>query len=251
MRLRWLVLLGALAFALNLALHVPAALLYAWSHPEKSGSPTRLEGVSGSLVHGSFAALTMNGRPVLSDVRWELHPWWLALMRLSAEVEAGGDSVVRMTVSRAVFGALRVTDLSAAGSVKALMGVLGQAGLPIEGQARLEMPLLRFDGGVPVEATGNAELQNLAWTLAREPLPLGTFSAALSTDDKGILVSLTSGPGPLELGGTATLNRERAYDVQLSLRSRPDAPPQLQALVRSLGAADPQGYYHLRRSGKL
>lgn len=250
-RRRWLVVLALLAFVATLVLHAPASLVYAFSRGTQPAGGAVLHGVHGTLAAGGFSGLTVNNRPVLGDARWTLHPWWLPLLRLSADVEAGGDTVIRVSVSRAVFGRLRLSQLNAAGNVKALLGSLGQPALPVDGQARLDFPLIRLDGGVPIEARGTAEIQNLAWTLAREPLPLGSFTADLSTDDKGIRVDLSSGPGPLELSGVATLAPDHAYDLHLQLRPRPQAPEQLLTLVRSLGQVDAQGWYHVRRNGSL
>lgn len=250
MRRRYLVLLAVLAFAATLVLHAPAPTLYAWTVGKAEGS-ARLHGLHGTLVSGGFAALTVEGRPVLTDARWRLHPAWLLFMRLSADVEATGDSVVRARVSRSVFGALRLTPLQAAGSVKGLLGLVGQAHLPVEGQVRLDFPQLRVDQGLPIAAEGTADFQNLVWTMARNPLPLGSFVATLSTDDKGVLVTLDAGPGPLELDGTITLGPERTYEAQVRMRARPDAGPSLQSLLRSLGQPDAQGWYHVRRSGTL
>lgn len=247
---RWLVLLGTLAFLLTLVLHAPAAVLYQWTRPKAPG-PTVLHGLHGTLAQGGFASMTVNNRPVLTDARWTLQPAWLALLRLSAEVETRGDTVVRVGLSRGLFGTLRLSQLNAAGSVKSLLGALGQPALPVEGQARLEFPLLRLDDGIPVEARGSAEIQNLAWALAREPLPLGNFTADLSTGDDGIRVDLASGAGPLELSGNARLAPDHAYDLHLQLRPRPQASPQLLSLLRSLGQPDAQGWYHIRRNGSL
>jgi general secretion pathway protein N len=251
-RTRWLVALGLLAFLATLLLHAPASLVYAWSRGAKPATGGAvLHGVHGTLVAGGFTGLTVNNRPLLGEGRWALHPWWLPLLRLSADFEVGGDTVIRVGVSRAVFGKLRLSGLNAAGNVKALLGSLGQPALPVDGQARLELPVIRLDDGRPVEARGTAEIQNLAWTLAREPLPLGSFTADLSTDDKGIRVDMTSGPGALELSGAATLAPDQAYDLHLQLRPRPQAPEQLLTLVRSLGQPDAQGWYHVRRNGSL
>jgi general secretion pathway protein N len=248
---RWLVVLALLSFLVTLVLHAPVGVLYGWSRAGQATGGAELHGVRGTVAAGSFAALTVNNRSVLGETRWTLHPAWLALLRFSADIESGGDTVIRASVSRGLFGPLRLADLNAAGKVKPLLAALGQAGLPLDGQARLEFPLVRLDGGAPVEARGSAQLENLAWTLAREPLPLGSFVADLSTSDKGITVDLSSGPGPLELSGAATLAPDRAYDVHLRLRPRPQAPPQLLTLVRSLGEPDAQGWFHLRRNGTL
>lgn len=251
MKKRWLLVLAAAAFLVTLVLHAPAALLYAWSQNPQQPAALRLHGVHGTLAEGGFAALSVNNRTTLRDARWTLRPAWLALLRLAADFEAGDEAVVRTRVSRSVFGALRLSNLSAAGSAKSLLQMLGQPALPVEGQARLDLPLLRLKQGVPIEAEGSVEIENLAWTLARDPLPLGSFNAALATDKQGIQVAFGSGPGPLEVGGAATLGAERAYELDLQLRPRPGAPDQLLTLVRSLGPADAQGWHHLRRKGTL
>lgn len=251
MKKRWVIALAAAAFLLTLVLHAPAALLYAWTQNPAQPAKHRLHGVHGTLSAGGFAGLTVNNRPTLTDARWTLRPEWLALLRVAVDLEAGDDAVVRARVSRSVFGALRVSNLASAGSAKALLRMLGQPALPVEGQVRLDLPLLRLSGGAPIEAEGSVELENLTWTLAREPLTLGSFNAALTTDKDVIQVNFGSGPGPLEVGGTATLGAERVYELDLQLRPRPDAPQQLLTLVRSLGPADGQGWHHLRRKGTL
>ncbi len=251
MKKRWAIALAAAAFLLTLVLHAPAALLYAWSQDPAQPAKVRLHGVHGTLAKGGFAGLTLNNRLTLSDARWTLRPAWLALLHVAVDFEAGDDAVVRARISRSVLGALRVSNLTSVGSAKSLLRMLGQPALPVEGQARLDLPLLRLAGDTPIEAEGSVEVENLAWTLAKEPLALGSFNAALSTDNDVIHVNFGSGPGPLEVGGTATLGAGRAYELDLQLRPRPAAPEQLLTLVRSLGPADGQGWHHFRRQGTL
>ncbi len=251
MKKRWAIALAGAAFLLTLVLHAPAALLYAWSQNPAQPAKVRLHGVHGTLAEGGFAGMSVNNRPTLSDGRWTLRPEWLALLRVAVDLKAGDDAVVRARVSRSVFGALRISNLASVGSARSLLRMLGQPALPVEGQVRLDLPLLRLSGGAPIEAEGSVELENLTWTLAREPLTLGSFNAALTTDKDVIQVNFGSGPGPLEIGGVASLRAERAYELDLQLRPRPGAPEQLLALVRSLGPADGQGWHHLRRQGTL
>ena len=251
MRKRWLISLAVVTFLVTLLLHAPANLAYAWALGAKGDARLGVFGVHGTVSEGGAAALTVNRRPVLQDVTWTLQPAWLALLRLTADVQSGGDAVLRARVSRSVFGSLRLTDVTSAGGVKSLLQLAGQPPLPVEGQARLDLPLVRLDGGVPIEAQGSIEVENLAWTLAREPLALGSFNVAVTTDTQGIVASFGSGPGPLEVGGSAVLKPDRNWELDLQLRPRGNAPEQLLTLVRSLGPADGQGWHHLRRQGAL
>jgi len=251
MKKRWIVVLATLAFLVTVVLHAPAPLLYAWIADPAQPARVRLHGVHGTVASGGFASLTVNNRPALRDARWTLQPAWLALLRVAVDLEAGQEAVMRASISRAPFSALRLSQVSSAGSVRTLLQMLGQPALPIEGQARLDLPLVRIDDGVPIEAHGSVEIENLQWTLAREPLMLGSFNAALITEDQGILVKFGSGAGPLEVGGSATLKPDRKYELDLQLRPRPNAPEQLLTLVRSLGPVDGQGWHHVRRQGTL
>jgi len=245
------VLLGTLAFLVTLVLHAPAPLLYHWATAGKQ-SPVSLQGLEGTLLQGRVRAITVNNRPLMSDLGWTLHPLWLGLLRLTADLEAGGDNVIRVSVSRAPFGRLRLSDLDAVAGVRSLLAASGQVPLPVEGQVRMQFPTLQMEQGVPVRAEGTASVTGLAWTLAREPLVLGDFSAQVETGAEGIVAHLASGPGgPLELGGEARLSEDHKYDVHLQLRPRASASAQVQTLVKSIGNPDLQGFYHLRRNGTL
>lgn len=254
MKRRWLIVLAGLACLATLVLHAPAAVVYApiiaGSGKNNSGQ-VRLYGTHGTLSHGGFAALELGGRSVLTDVRWDLNPAWLALLRVSADLEARGETELTLKISRALFGRLRLSDVDGVASIKSLLGVVGQPRLPVAGQVRLAVDSLQFVAGQPVHVEGTAGIQGLTWTLAREPLLLGDFSATLSTDSKGILAALSSGPGPLELTGEARLAENRSYELHLQIKPRATASAQLQSLIRSLGQPDGQGWYHIRRQGTL
>jgi hypothetical protein len=247
MKRRTLVVLAVAAFLVTLLLHAPAALVL---KPSKDGS-TQWVGAEGTVSSGRVAALVVNQRPIVTGLQWTLRPWWLALLRVTLDVQAGSDSVLRARVSRALFGKLHLSGIEAAIDVRSMMAALGQPMLPLEGQVHLVFDSLKFDQGLPVQAQGTAELHGIAWTLAREPLKIGDVTAAFDTDDKGVLATLSSGPGPLELGGEARLGPDRTYDANLQMRPRAEAGEQLRALLKSLGTPDSQGWYHLRRQGTL
>lgn len=251
MKIRWLVLLCLGAFLWTVILHAPANRLYAALVAAQPASVLNIHGVRGTISSGAASALSLNQRPMLRDLEWNLRPAWLALLRLKADIRTQGDLNMRMTVSRAVFGRLRISDLEAVSSVKGLLAASGLPPLPVEGQVRLAIDSAQFDQSLPVQIEGLVEIQGLSWTLARDPIALGDFNVNLTTEDKVLLAQLASGAGPVELSGEARLLPDRRWELKLQVKPRPDASPQMLALVRSLGDPDSAGWYHLRRQGAL
>lgn len=251
LKLRWLFLLLLGAFLWTAVLHAPANRLYAALLAAQPEPALKLHGVRGTVSDGAVSVVSINQRPVLRDLEWTLRPAWLALLRLKAELRTQGDLSLRMSVSRALFGRLRLSDIEAVSSVKALLAIGGSPPLPVEGQVRLAIDSAQFEQGVPVEVQGQVEVQGLSWTLARDPIAIGDFNANITTEDKVILAQLASGAGPIEMSGEARLMPDRRWELHLQLKPRPSATPQILALVQSLGNPDSAGWYHLRRQGNL
>lgn len=251
MKRRWLVLIGVLAFLGTAVLHAPVDRLYGALSARLPDSTLALHGVHGTLSHGGVAGISKNQRAWLGEIDWTLRPAWLALLRLTADLKMRGDPQLQMTISRSVLGRLRLGDLEAQGTVKSLLLLAGLPPLPVEGQARLIIDSVQFSGGLPAQVDGLAEIHGLIWTLARDPMVLGDFNANLATDDKGVFAQLASASGPIELSGEARLAPDRSWDFHVQLKPRPEATPQVLALVHSLGNPDNGGWYHLRRRGTL
>jgi general secretion pathway protein N len=244
-----LILLTVAAFLVTLVLYAPAALLLSWSASDDN--PFRAYGVHGTLARGTVSQITAHDRPVLHGLRWQLNTGRLALLRLSMDVESEGDTPIRARYTQPLFGKARLSDLNALVGANTLLAIGGQAQLPVDGRIRLALSRIDFSQGLPIHAEGTAEVNGLAWTQARDPLRLGDFTATLSTDNAGILAVLASGNGPLELTGEAHLYKDRRYDLHLRLKPRPNAEPQVQTLIRSIGAPDAQGWHHIRQQGSL
>jgi len=94
-------------------------------------------------------------------------------------------------------------------------------------------------------------LQGVAWTLARTPLLLGDFRADVTTAPEAVTALITSPAGPLEASGFAKLLPDQSYDVDILVKPKPGASEMLLNYLKTLGAPDPQGFYHLRQRGKL
>jgi hypothetical protein len=251
MKNRTLVLIGVFAFLVFAVINAPIAVLYGWFAPQ--GARVQLVGLDGSLGEGRVAGLLVNGRPALNDLHWRFRPLQLLLLRDGFQVDGGG-SAITLDSGLALLpgGGLNLNDARVAGSIKSVLGLAGQAYLPIDGQAGLSLDRLRLRKGFPTLAEGRLQLDHLAWTLSKEPLLLGDFEALLTTESDRIVAKVQPLAGPLDVGGEIRmLTGDRSYEVDLQVKPKPNAEPLVQNLVRSLGQPDTQGYWHIRSRGQL
>lgn len=248
---RQLVLLGTASFLAGLLMLAPVATLKGWFTPKDKPQAVQMFGLQGTLAQGSLSGLQVNNRPALGDLRWNLQPLWLLLGRMSFHVEGGEQMTVNGSVSFSPLGTLRLRNFIAAGSVKPVLAAVGQGFLPVDGQARLDLKGLKLRKGALQDVDGVIEMQSLAWTLAREPIVLGDYRAELSTENNQHLVKIESVSGPLELSGNGKLGEDKVYEFEIKLKPKPEASPMLRNLVNSAGQPDTQGYYLIRKSGKL
>lgn len=246
---RRLIALCLLIFFYTLLTRLPVAFLYGRFNP--ASSPIELLGIEGSLGSGSAAGLLIRGQTAVRDLHWTLRPLQLLLGRAAFRVDGHGDGlVVDGKASVSIAKTVRLHDLRASGSVKPLLAAF-KLYLPIEGTLGLDIDDLKLIDGLPTQAQAHLELGALTWKLGRDPIVLGDFVADVAPTDQGLGAIIKSVKGPLEVSGDAQLRTDRAYEMHLQIRAKGEAPPALVNMLGSLGAADNQGYYHIRRSGKL
>jgi general secretion pathway protein N len=239
---------GVIAFALALIVQAPMPVLYGWLAPKES--KIELYGLQGSVLHGSVAGIGMQGKPAWQELHWTLRPLHLLTGRLVADVETSMPAVVKSRVAMAPWGK-SLSGVHASGSLRALLSAVGQGYLPIEGQMTAELDSVSLSNNLPTAADGTLLVEGLSWTLAKDPVVLGNFRATAATENDQIQLKVESVSGPLDVSGSVNVDREQAYTVDLRVKLKPDANQMVQTLVRSLGQPDPQGYYHIKRQGKL
>ncbi len=246
---RKLLLLAALVFGLTLISRTPAALLYSAFKPKDSR--LQLHGLQGLWSEGALSGISLNGRLVAQDLRWQLQPLQLLLGRVALRITGGGQiATLEGSVANGL-GGLRLSDFRFAGAIKSLAASAGYAFVPVDGRAGGEIEKLIVSKGALNFAEGSIDLKNLAWTLAREPLLLGDFHADIKTAPEAITATISSPAGPLEASGFAMLAPDQSYDVDILLKPKPGSSEMLLNYLKTLGSPDPQGFYHLRQRGKL
>lgn len=252
MKRRHLLIIGILVFLCSAVLQAPAATVYGWLAPDAAHASLQLTGISGTVCKGRAAQLSLGGQPAIGNMGWQFQPLQLLLGRASLRL-SGGDqgTLLDGTVFALPSGTVVVSDFRLNGPVKALLTALGQAFVPVEGTAAIDLSELRLRQAWPQSAAGSLTIRGLAWKLGRDPVPLGDFEALFENETGGIRATLRSLDGALELQGEGSVGQDRRYAMELRMKPKPDAPPLVNNLVKNLGAPDRQGWYRLLRNGEV
>lgn len=244
-----LLIVAGLVFTVTLIANAPAALLYSAFKPETS--PLQIHGLQGPWAQGTLSGISFNNRVVAQDLRWHFKPLHLLLGRAALHVSGGGQIATVEGGIATGLGGQRLTDFRFAGGIKSLAAAVGYAFVPVDGQVGGELGKLILKGGQINYVEGSLNLNGVAWTLAREPLLLGDFRADIATAPEAITATISSPSGPLEASGFAKLAPDQSYDVDILVKPKPGASEMLLNYLKTLGAPDPQGFYHLRQRGRL
>ena len=239
-----LILAGIATFVIGLVMTFPARVAYQWFAPGE----LKLSGISGSVWHGS-AAQGYAGGVYLADVNWSIRPLALLTGKLefaSTSKLASGFFDARIAVG--IGGSLTLSDVSGALTLDTLAALLPLNG--IEGDVRVQFENLVVKNGVPVEATGTLNIDNLV-SRYLSPKRLGDYRADFKTHDDGIRGSVESISGILDLEGTIRLSRDRSYEFVGRVASKPSAPSSIGQQLQLLGSADSQGKREFRIEGIL
>lgn len=251
MKPRHLLIVAVVTFVVGLLVQAPAAIVYGWTLARQDDAPLRLFGVEGSVFSGSAVQVARGNQTVASELHWTLRPWTLLLGRASYRLSTTSAPVLLDGEVGVGLGGTRVSELKASGELRALAAAAGQSFVPMAGQIGLNLQQLRLHDGWPSEVEGQLRVVGLSWALAREPIALGDYQAEMRTENKDLVALISTLSGVLDVNGDVRLKPGRSYELSLQLRPRPQAPPTVVNLLRSLGAPDPQGYYRLRRNGQV
>jgi len=244
-----LLIVAGLAFALSLLANIPAALLYTAVKPKDSR--LQVHGLQGAWSAGSLSGISLNSRLLAQDLHWQLQPLQLLLGRVAVRLSGGGQIATLDGTVAVSIASQRLNNFRFTGGLKSLAAAAGYAYVPVDGQAGGELKKLVLTKAGLDYAEGSLELKGVQWTLSRDPLLLGDFSAVITTLPDAVTVAIQSPSGPLEAGGSIVLRPDQSYEADIQLKPRAGASEMLQNYLKTLGAPDAQGNYHLRQRGKL
>lgn len=242
---------GIAGFVLFLLLAIPAPLLYSWSR-DGFAAEVNVFGLGGNLWRGQATSATV-GTVQLEALEWQLRPASLLLLRLSHRVRARtGSGELQAVISKSLLGStLRISALNGSLPIEQTGSALGLPLMPFGGQLRLAVTRLHVRDGKPVLVSGAIQLDNLSFNFSSPHTLLGAYQVALATDKDIVRARITSEAGALEAQGSAESSPSGSYTLDMRLRPRATAPPNVVSLLQSLGQPDAEGWYRLRRDGNF
>lgn len=245
--LRYL-LIGAAAYTLVLIVKLPAAVAY--PYVQGALQPLALSGLEGSVWSGRAVQLRYPPH-AMGAASWSLRPLALLIGDLSADLVVEGPfGAVRSVAGRRLDGRGFMEDLTGNLSAAALAPLLQLQGVRPEGRVELNLTRLDLAGRIPVYAEGELTWQQARITLP-QPLDLGGFSAAFTTDAEGVRAALRDLSGPLVLDAVLSLKSDGSYRVSGRLSAKSDAPPAVHSLLRGAGVRQQGGALPLNIQGRL
>jgi hypothetical protein len=248
-----LALLGGAAFLIFLVCTAPASLL---AHAVRGALPVELEGISGTLWHGSVQRVKTPENLQLGPLAWRLHGWRLLLgeVSLSLEIPAGSPNLngkVDAAVTLLKTLSLSNVDLHADAG-----WVFTQAALPIAAagdfQLRIQSAELRH-GQLPL-VQGELQWQN-ARIVYPQQLALGAYRLIMRPQPEkypeylsGEISDINS---PFKINGSVKIERSGAYQFSARLATAPNAPEVLKNTLLFMGEPAADGSVSIERSGNI
>ena len=239
-----LILAGIATFVIGLVITFPARMAYQWLAPDE----LKLSGIDGTIWHGSAAQGTAGGL-YLANISWSYEP--LALLTGKFEFASSSNLASGFFDARIAVGAggtLTLSDVSGVLTLHTLTAIFPLSA--IEGDVSVTFEEIIIENGVPVEATGTLVLANLV-SRYLSPTILGDYEAEFQTYDEGILASVESINGVLELVGTVKLTRNRNWEFIGKVAATPAAPLGISQQLQLLGSPDSRGKRDFRIEGQL
>jgi hypothetical protein len=247
----WLVILGLNAYLAFTITQFPAAIAYRWFAPPDLS----LAGVEGTIWSAQIRSGSV-GQFSFENLKWELHPSQLFLLRLAGELEAdflGGFVNTRISFSG---NETKLTSLRGGTTIAALKNVLPIRGT--KGQINLALEEVSFVDGWPVYALGIVNLENVA---VPPLVPMGNddliqlgnhrinFNEVLGGGLGGVF---SDQGGPIEASGSWTLDLNQSFLIQGILQARPSADAALiQGINFMTGEPDAAGNRKFSFAGSL
>ncbi len=248
MRVRWLIVLGIVAFLLFAIVSLPASVLLG----SLKDTGLSAAGVEGTAWKGR-AQIAQLGGVNLGALEWDLHALALFALRLQADIKVTrADGFAQSQIALRSARSIALQDLTASLPLSALANVAPSGWT---GTVNLKFANLVLEDGWPSRADGVAEILNVSSASGRSPIS-GSYKITFPAPNTEAKAGTVTGAiadlgGPLQISGTLELRPERGYLLQGLVAPRPDAPKNLVNQLQILGPPDAQGHRPFSVEGSM
>lgn len=241
---RGLLLVAALTVIFALIVMFPARVVYHWVAPAGFAA----SGIHGTAWLGRADSMAM-GDIYLADVSWRIQPLHLFTAKVRYHVQGTPVSgFVEGDIGFGIGGRLSVSNLSASLPLQLFAKSLNISGLA--GDASVRFDRIKVRDGLPVEANGTIQVNNLiAPRLSRESI--GGYQAEFFTQDNGVTATVEDTDGVVDLAGSLQIKDDRSYQFLGKVVAKPQAPASLLQQLEYLGSPDARGQREMRLEGTL
>ena len=242
---RLLAVAAAALFSLLLVARLPASIAAALLPPTIIA-----QNPSGTLWRGNAAHVQVNVNGqwfALGGVDWQLHPMGLLLGEALTLKSSWGRQQLDLSAGVAFNGDVTVSDVSIRADISWIKNLLP---LFVAGDLTADIKELRVTAaGVPEVISGRLVWKNAAWQALGGDVSLGTYAVDITTTDQGILGTVVTLKGALDLTGEFTLNGDR-YSVTADLSGAAARNEAFQQAI-ALMAVPTESGYRIDLSGTL
>lgn len=251
MKTRYYILIGILSYLFFTLGNIPAAKVIALAE-ENTPMPARLYGVYGTLWSGGSEQLIVKGQPPVENLQWSINPASLLLAQVSGEVKASikqQNIIGNFSISPG--GTISASDVRARIDAPVIQELAKLPFGELGGVLNLHVKEFEF---VPQEIPNiTAEIN---WKSAKltvlETVDLGNILVTLQPgDDDQITAKISNKNGQLSLKGSASLDPEKAYNVNLSITPDNTASDNVLQSLKMFARRQSDGSYQFKRKGNI
>lgn len=243
------VLLGLIAYLVFMVVQFPATTVFGLLADQVPG--LTLQQAQGSILRGSAHHLRIQDIEIKS-LSWRWRPLGLITGRITYQLTSE-DPELALTGDIGMDWNRRLAfdDLNARLPLARALSLINGPAPPLEGILELDLATLRLDEqGFPNAAQGTVRLTQTRTTLV-EPVALGDFDMALTTEDQGIRGTVTDKGGPVRLNGNLTLTLDNRYRLVGEISARDNHNQNLRQVLSLLGPPGEDGTWKMDITGTL
>jgi general secretion pathway protein N len=249
MKKKYYILTAVIAYLLFLLTTVPAQFV---TRIISENSPVTMQGVSGTLWHGTAYLVSIRDSVQLQKTEWSFSPWKLLIGQLAADIKTQYEgSKLQAELGLSLLGRYFVNDLT--GQVTA-NNIAQLASIPLaqlSGMISLNIEHAQWKPGELPSATGEIKWQDATVTVA-DTASLGNIAITLGESEQQLLVAdIRNKGGDIKIQGKMELIRETDYSLEITLAPLASANNNIKQSLGMFASRQANGEYLLKKSGSL